>query len=121
MNKVFLDTHLWIYLVEDPGSRGLRAMQIVSAISGRGDSLIVSTLTLGELLVKPLRMGDQALADRYRRAFHVPGVKLSYFDEAGGEFLHASGRTRALDLRTLSNWRQPQRKAAISSSPMTSD
>lgn len=85
MNKVFLDTNLWIYFLEDTGPRGLRAMQIVSAIAGRGDSLIVSTLTLGELLVKPIRMGDQALADRYRQTFHRQGIKLSGFDETSGE------------------------------------
>lgn len=85
MNKVFLDTNLWIYLVEDPGPRGIRAWQIVSALASRGDSLIVSTLTLGELLVKPIRMGDQALADRYRSNFRGPGVKLLPFDDASGE------------------------------------
>jgi predicted nucleic acid-binding protein len=85
LNKVFLDTNIYVYLFEDGGPRGARALQIVSALSERGDSLIVSTLTLGELLVKPLKHGDQVLADRYRRFVHGPAVKLMSFDGSAAE------------------------------------
>ncbi len=85
VTKVFLDTNILIYLFEDPGPRGTRALEIVSALTTRRDYLGVSTMTLGEILVKPLRAGDLALADQYRQFLHGPGVTLLGFDEKAGE------------------------------------
>ena len=85
MTKVFLDTNILVYLFEDPGPRGVRAMEIVSALSLRGDTLVLSTLTLGEMLVKPLKAGDHGLARRYRTFAHGPEVRLLAFDEAAAE------------------------------------
>jgi predicted nucleic acid-binding protein len=46
----------------------------------RGDELLTSTLTLGEVLVKPMKVGDTLLASEYRRA--IPGTAtLLQFDE----------------------------------------
>jgi predicted nucleic acid-binding protein len=85
LTKVFLDSNILIYLFEDQGPRGARAMQIASALSARGDYLVLSTFTLAELLVKPLRAGDQVLADRYRRFVRAPGVRMMQFDELAAE------------------------------------
>ena len=85
VTKVFLDTNILIYLFEDAGSRGKRALEIVTSLAARRDYLGVSTMTLGEILVKPLRMGDLALADQYRNFLHAPEVKLLGFDERAGE------------------------------------
>src|SRR5579864_5022836 len=38
-----------------------------AGISGRREELLTSTLTLAEVLVKPLSVGDRAWADRYER------------------------------------------------------
>ena len=89
MIKVFLDTNILIYLFEDSGPRGARALEIVSALAARKDYLVISTMTLGEILVKPLRAGDEALAEQYRRFLRGPEVKLASFDERAGElFAH---------------------------------
>ncbi|HEX4320895.1 MAG TPA: PIN domain-containing protein [Acidobacteriaceae bacterium] len=85
MSRIFLDTNLWIYLIEDQGPFGIRATEIIHALISRGDTLATSTLTLGEILVKPLRKGDLDLADRYRRAMRSPGMLLIPFDEKGAE------------------------------------
>jgi predicted nucleic acid-binding protein len=85
LTKVSLDTNILLYFFEDPGARGVRAAQILSALSSRGDFLIVSTLTLGELLVKPIKFGDHALATRYRNFVHGPEVRFLDFDEAASE------------------------------------
>ena len=85
LTKVSLDTNILLYFFEDSGPRGARATQIVSALSARGDFLIISTLTLGELLVKPLKFGDHALASLYRNFVHSQGVRLLGFDEAASE------------------------------------
>ena len=85
MSKIFLDTNVFVYLFEDQGPRGTRATEIFNEISLRGDEVLTSALTLGELLVKPIEANDHALADRYRKAFRGPTVKLISFDEAGAE------------------------------------
>ena len=85
MSKIFLDTNIFIYLVEDRGPRGKRATEIFNELSLRGDEVLTSTLTLGELLVKPLEANDQGLANRYRTAFRGPTVRVLAFDEAAGE------------------------------------
>jgi predicted nucleic acid-binding protein len=85
VSRIFLDTNIFIYLLEDEGPRGKRAMEIFKELSLRGDEVLTSTLTLGELLVKPLEGKDLALADRYRKVFRGPAVTLLSFDAAAGE------------------------------------
>ena len=85
MSRIFLDTNLFVYLLEDEGQRGMRATEIFNEISLRGDEVLTSALTLGELLVKPIEANDLALADRYRKAFRGPTVRLISFDEVGAE------------------------------------
>ena len=91
MSRVFWDTHLFIYLVEATGPLAQRAAHIAARMNARGDQLITSTLTLGELLVKPVAAGDSRLAGQYtdvikRNAILVP------FDEAAAA-VYASIRT----------------------------
>ena len=58
MSRVYLDSNLFIYLLEDAGPRGERAAHIFSRLSDRGDLLLMSTLTVGEVLVKPIRISE---------------------------------------------------------------
>jgi predicted nucleic acid-binding protein len=82
MSKVFFDTNLFIYLLEDKGERGARVADLVQRLSERQDELLTSTLTLAEVLVKPLAIGDQAWADRYEKLMNTPGVLLLSFDRS---------------------------------------
>jgi len=68
MSRIFWDTNLYIYLFEDYGAlseatAGLRARMLT-----RGDQLLTSALTLGEILVKPMGQGNLTLCARYERA-----------------------------------------------------
>ena len=85
MSRIFLDTNLFVYLLEDEGERGVRATEILKEISMRGDEVLTSTLTLGELLVRPLEADDLALADRYRKTLSGPTVQLISFNEDAAE------------------------------------
>ena len=85
MSRIFIDTNVFIYLFEDEGRRGKRATEIFNEISLRGDEVLTSALTLGEILIKPLEANDLALADRYRKAFRGPTVRMISFDEVAGE------------------------------------
>jgi len=80
MSKVFLDTNIFIYLIEDRGSYGKKAVELVERMTSRRDSVYTSTLTLGEVLTLPLQKGDVKLADRYERILTSPGVHLLDFD-----------------------------------------
>jgi predicted nucleic acid-binding protein len=61
VSRVFWDTNLFVYLLEDFGELSERVAGIRQHMLARGDQLCTSTLTLGEVLVKPLEAGDTAL------------------------------------------------------------
>jgi predicted nucleic acid-binding protein len=44
----------------------------------RGDQLLTSTLTLGEILVKPLESGDQVLSGKYESAINATSILLPF-------------------------------------------
>lgn len=66
MSRVFWDTNLFIYLFEDNGEFGDRVRALRERMNEREDTLVTSALTLGELQVKPLEVGQPDLAERYR-------------------------------------------------------
>lgn len=80
MSKVFLDTNIFIYLIEDQGQNGRRASALIDRCTVRRDSIFTSALTLGELLVKPVTEGHVSLAAEYEAALTSPGVTLLDFD-----------------------------------------
>lgn len=80
MSRIFFDTNLFIYLFEDFGALGGRVAEILGRMAERNDQLVTSTLTLGEVLVKPMEKGDTALARKYEAAIHSPDVRLVPFD-----------------------------------------
>lgn len=82
MSRIFFDTNLFIYLLEDAGPRGARVNELLQRISERHDELLTSTLTLAEVLVKPLAAGDMSWADRYEKLLNTPGVLLLPFDRS---------------------------------------
>jgi predicted nucleic acid-binding protein len=82
MSKVFLDTNIFIYHIEDEGKLGRMAFELFEKLSLRRDEVLTSTLTLGELLVQPVAAGRPDLANRYEQALSSTGVRLLNFDRA---------------------------------------
>lgn len=81
MSRVFFDTNLFVYLLEDDPRFSPRVKEIVAEMRSRQDSLITSTLTVGEILVKPLSTGNTALVERIEEYFSLPGtVQVVPFD-----------------------------------------
>ncbi len=66
MSRVFWDTNLFIYLFEDYGPLSKAVVRLRSKMLDRGDQLLTSTLTLGEILVKPIERHDSELCRRIR-------------------------------------------------------
>jgi predicted nucleic acid-binding protein len=65
MSRIFWDTNLFIYLLEGEEPHHGQAVNLRKAMLARGDQLVTSTLTLGEVLVKPAEAGDQGLYRKY--------------------------------------------------------
>jgi len=82
LSKIFFDTNVFIYIVEESGNRGARVRKILERMSERRDELLTSTLTLGEVLVKPLESSNESLADRYEKILSTPGVSVLPFDRS---------------------------------------
>ncbi len=66
MSRVFWDTNLYIYLTEGRSALAHQVETLRGKMRARGDELLTSTLTLGEVLVKPLALHDHRLAATYR-------------------------------------------------------
>src|SRR6266852_5825879 len=74
MSRIFWDTNLFIYLFEGLGEPSRRVRALREKMLQRGDQLLTSTLTLGEILVKPLEKREMELSSRYQEALKSSSV-----------------------------------------------
>jgi predicted nucleic acid-binding protein len=93
VSRVFWDTNLFIYLFEDRGDKADRVAAMRSRMLERGDDLLTSTLTIGEILVKPARAGRMDLARQYEQRI-AEGATIVPFDVAAAR-AYATVRTDA--------------------------
>lgn len=82
MSRVFWDTNLFIYLLEDYGTLSESVFSLRARMLNRRDQLYTSTLTLGEILVKPLEHNNEALGTKYEEALSSGAVLLPFDREA---------------------------------------
>lgn len=80
MARIYWDTNLFIYLFEADPRFAPRVLEIRESMNSHGDILLSSAFTLGELLVHPLREGNQVLADRFRDFFSGGALEVIAFD-----------------------------------------
>ena len=78
MSRIFWDTNLFIYLFEDYGNLSKAVAQLRSKMLARGDQLLTSTLTLGEILVKPSERGETELCTKYEHTISNAAVMISF-------------------------------------------
>ena len=77
--RIFWDTNLFVYLWEE----SVRTEQVVALANWQRQQhaeLVTSTLTIGELLVHPLRQKQDELAERYMASFAQ--LHVTPFDQA---------------------------------------
>jgi predicted nucleic acid-binding protein len=81
MSRIFFDTNVFIYLFEDyePFSTMVEAMW--RRMMQRRDQLVTSSMTLGELLVKPSKLGQVSLIEQYDRTIRSR-AQILHFDTA---------------------------------------
>ena len=78
MSRLFWDSNLFIYLFEGQGRQFELVRNLRSAMLSRRDDLLTSTLTLGEVLVKPLERGDDLLARKYYEAIAKASIAIDF-------------------------------------------
>ena len=76
MSRIFWDTNLFIYLFENHGPLSKTTTELRKRMLIRGDQLLTSTLTLGEVLVKPLENGDMVLCSKYESSIPAAALML---------------------------------------------
>jgi predicted nucleic acid-binding protein len=89
MALVFWDTNLFIYLLEENLAFGERVRKLRLRMLERGDALATSALTIGEVLVGPVRVRNDAVYKQYLSVFSQPEIRVLKFDlEAAGHYAH---------------------------------
>ena len=69
MHRVYLDTQIYIYVLEKNPIFWDKAKDIIKEVEKRGDLVIASTLILAELLSKPYEIGDLQSVEKTKLAF----------------------------------------------------
>lgn len=85
MMKVFWDTNLFIYLIEETPGSFEEVVSLRKAMLKNGDQLATSALTIGEVLVKPIQEKATALVEQYKDLLYSPSIEIISFSEAAAE------------------------------------
>jgi uncharacterized protein len=78
VSRIFWDSNLFIYLFEDYAGLSQKVEDLREKMLERRDQLLTSTLTVGEILVKPTAMDDHSLCARYERILSDSAVILPF-------------------------------------------
>src|SRR5882757_9870467 len=78
MSRIFWDTNLFIYLFESYGPWSEATAALRTRMLERGDQLLTSTLTVGEILVKPMEQGNSDLCAKYETAVTSTSITLPF-------------------------------------------
>lgn len=78
MSRIFWDSNLFIYFLEGNDERSAATRKLRKAMLDRGDQLLTSTLTLGEILVKPTTHSDHARCRLYEDVLGRTAVILPF-------------------------------------------
>ena len=76
MSRIYWDTMLFVYWLEDNAQYAPRVRQILTKMNERQDSLFTSAFTVGEILVGPYKMGAAETARQIREVFKAPFVEV---------------------------------------------
>jgi uncharacterized protein len=83
---VFWDTNLFVYLFEGNPKFAESVRELGRRMEARRDRLVTSALTIGEILVRPIRENDADTEKRYRALFSGPEIQIAAFDANAAQF-----------------------------------
>lgn len=78
MSKVFFDTNVFIYMFEGIEPNRSRMLEIRKRMLDRGDRIVTSAMTLGEVLVRPTKLGQTSLIEQYDRAIRSTSQVIAF-------------------------------------------
>jgi predicted nucleic acid-binding protein len=76
MSRIYWDTMLFVYWLEDHPLYAKRVRHILSKMEQRQDQLCTSSFTVGEILVGPYKMGASEIVKQIRDVFSTPLVEV---------------------------------------------
>jgi predicted nucleic acid-binding protein len=99
MSRIFWDTNLFVYLFEDYKDLSKRTVTLRRRMMERGDQLVTSTMTLGEILVRPWQRGDHATCRKYEETLTRAAIVIPFDVKAARIYatLRSKGCLRAPD------------------------
>lgn len=80
MSQIYWDSMVFIYLLEGHPQFVSKVQRILQHIESRGDTLMTSVFTIGEVLTGPRRAGASKIVDAIRAYFESGRVALLPFD-----------------------------------------
>jgi len=78
LSRIFFDTNLFIYLFEGLEPNRSRVVAVRKRMMERGDTIVTTAMTLGEVLVKPTKLGQTTLIEQYDRAIRSTAQIISF-------------------------------------------
>jgi|SRR5271165_1909593 len=97
MSRIFWDTNLFIYLFEEYGPLSRKTKALLERMDERNDELFTSTLTIGEVLTRPMQKGDIVRCEHYENAIRSNANVIAFDGVAARSF----AKLRALQSRKL--------------------
>ncbi len=99
MSRVFFDTNLFIYMFEGVEPYRSRMLEIRKRMMERGDRIVTSSMTLGEVLVRPTKLGQTSLIEQYDHAIRTASQVVSFDSSVAWRYasLRATHTLRAAD------------------------
>jgi predicted nucleic acid-binding protein len=85
MSRIYWDTMLFVYWLENHPLYARRVQHILSKMEERQDRLCTSTFTVAEVMVGPYKVGDPAAAKKIRGVFDSPFIELLPFTLAAAD------------------------------------
>jgi predicted nucleic acid-binding protein len=78
MKRIFFDTNIFIYMFEGLEPNRSRLLEIRRRMIERGDRIVTSAMTLGEVLVRPTKLGQTSLIEQYDRAIRTTAEVIAF-------------------------------------------
>lgn len=76
MSRIYWDTMLFIYWIEDHPRYGRRVLQLLEKMKQRQDQLCTSSFAVGEVLVGPYKADAAETARTIRNVFRLPLIEV---------------------------------------------
>lgn len=91
MSRIFWDTSLFIYLFEGSGIQSQQVAALRTRMLQRHDQLLTSTMTLGEVLAKPIQASDAKLTAYYHKLITTAAMVISFDEKAAVVYARLRG------------------------------